>query len=156
MSHLWGKSKGLLEQEEGRLHGLGKRKKKLPIGTNYDQFWRMSPVYLWRICYSAAFGWSVQWTPVKTIFSNVSLMVDVFWFCLNDSFIDKSVYNVPLLLHNCLSLYICSDLFYICRCSYVECLNIYRCYILLLTGPLYCCVIPFFSQYSHFKMKTYT
>ena len=110
-------------------------------------------------CLFAADGWNVLYISVSFIWSIVLFMstLSLLIFCLDDLFIvGNQILKSLLLLYWChfplQTSYYLLNLF---RCSNIEWIYIYSCYMLVINWPLYCKIMTFFFSCYGFWFKVY-
>ena len=68
-------------------------------------------------------------------------------------------WGTEVAFYYCIAVYFSFQIYYyllsIFRCSYVGCINIYKCYIFLMNWPLYHYVMTFFVSYYSLWLYTY-
>ena len=96
--------------------------------------------------YSSAFGWSVLKISMKSILSNVSFKTCVslliFYFADLSIFVSGLLKSAIIVLLSS-SPFMSVSLSFVLRCSYVECIDIYNCYVFILDLSLDHSVVSF-------------
>ena len=117
-------------------------------------------VHLKRMYIFTALGWNALKISIKSIWCSVSFKatVSLLIFCPEDLSIDvNGVLKSPtfILLLLITLFYVHQDLFYIFRCSYVGCINVYQGYIHLLDWFFYYYFFTFLLVFLYYYIVSF-